>query len=305
MTEPKGKEVKQSIVYTFQYDTDQESIDLNAMLASQYGLLTAMSEIKNYVAKDAKLSIRVKPMEKGSVPFEFLADLIWYENLFNNAVNAVNYAYSIITLLTGILVLKGHLSGKKAQNIEINGDIIVVTNSENITINVSRQVYEISKSNSIIDTALTKSFEAIEKDESISGVKMIDSNKNVIYKAGRNTITSLSKTSEEFTSTSTTEVISKEPLSVVKIVFEPGYKWQFYFRGHKISADIKDDTYMEKINKGQRFSKGDTIIADLEIHKEFDESVNAYLNKSYTVTKVHSHTPRSTQSRMFGLTENE
>ena len=54
-----------------------------------------------------------------------------------------------------------------------------------------------------------------------------------------------------------------------------------------------------RINKGERFGKGDTLIADIEIVQEYDENLNAFMNKSYTVIKILEHIERPAQGNLF------
>ena len=88
-------------------------------------------------------------------------------------------------------------------------------------------------------------------------------------------------------------------LTIFKVVFEKGYKWQFYYQGNKISADIKDETFYGKIDSGAKFSKGDKLIADIEIKQTFDDSIQSYINKEYSVIKIKQRIPRDEQANIF------
>jgi len=75
-------------------------------------------------------------------------------------------------------------------------------------------------------------------------------------------------------------------------------KWDFYYLGNKISAKIADNVFGEKIDKGERFGKGDTFEVRMEIKQQYDDSVNAYINKSYTVIEVVKHIDRPAQGKL-------
>ena len=68
--------------------------------------------------------------------------------------------------------------------------------------------------------------------------------------------------------------------------------------GNKISSKIKDDIFAERIDKGERFGKGDTLIVEMEVKQEFVESVNTYVNKSYQVIKINEHIERKPQGKL-------
>lgn len=67
-------------------------------------------------------------------------------------------------------------------------------------------------------------------------------------------------------------------------------KWQFLWNGHKIAADIRDDSFFAKLaNHEYEFGQGDSLMVDLIAQQELNELVGAYENKSYYVAKVHKH----------------
>ncbi len=59
------------------------------------------------------------------------------------------------------------------------------------------------------------------------------------------------------------------------------------------------DDFYEAINKGEKFAKGDQLEAELEIRQILDETVNAYINKSYKISRILRHIPRPEQTSLF------
>ena len=88
-------------------------------------------------------------------------------------------------------------------------------------------------------------------------------------------------------------------MTIFKVVFEKGYKWQFYYQGNKISAVIKDESFFSQIDEGAKFSKGDKLIANIEIKQVFDKTIQAYVNKEYSVIKIKQRIPRDEQLELF------
>ncbi|MFA7676515.1 MAG: hypothetical protein WCY28_03875, partial [Candidatus Shapirobacteria bacterium] len=72
-------------------------------------------------------------------------------------------------------------------------------------------------------------------------------------------------------------------------------KWEFYHSGNRISANILDENFFNKIDTGESFAKGDQLKADLQITQIFDESIGTYVNESYAVIKVDEHIKRAEQ----------
>ena len=82
---------------------------------------------------------------------------------------------------------------------------------------------------------------------------------------------------------------------IVRLSFEDNLKWDFYYKGNKISAKIPDSNFYELIDKKEAFAKGDTLEVDLQIIQKFDESVNTLINKSYQINKIIRHLSRNEQ----------
>jgi hypothetical protein len=67
-------------------------------------------------------------------------------------------------------------------------------------------------------------------------------------------------------------------------------KWQFLWNGHKIAADIRDDSFFSKLaNHEYEFGQGDSLIVDLIAQQELNDLVGAYENKSFYIAKVYKH----------------
>ena len=86
-------------------------------------------------------------------------------------------------------------------------------------------------------------------------------------------------------------------LNIVRLSFEEALKWDFYYKGNKISAKIKDPNFYELIDKGESFAKGDILEVELQIVQKWDESVNTYVNKSYHINRITRHLKRGEEQR--------
>lgn len=75
-------------------------------------------------------------------------------------------------------------------------------------------------------------------------------------------------------------------------------KWDFLYNGVKISATVQDENFWKQINSGKSFSRGDSLVADLRIIREYDPSVAAYINKGYQVINVREHHPRGYREQL-------
>ncbi len=87
-------------------------------------------------------------------------------------------------------------------------------------------------------------------------------------------------------------------VNIVRVSFEENLKWDFYYRGIKISAKIADPKFYELIDKGEAFARGDILEVELQISQKFDESVNTYVTRSYQVNKIVRHLSRNEQQKI-------
>ena len=284
--------------YTFKYNSDEDSNDLNTLLLSQIHFSTILNEIKAEVASDADLTIKIKPLSKGSVPFDINLVVSYLENLLSHS--NVDYAGSIITILTGLIGFRIWLKGKKPDLIEINDDKVTITKGDTKIV-INRDTYRIAENNEVVDKALQKGFDAIEKDESITGVDILDNNKKPLITIPREDFSFITSKNEQFETITETETPKQERLTIFKIIFDKGYKWQFYLNGRKITATVSDDNFMERVNKGERFAKGDILVVDLEKHKVFDKTMDIFIEKDFKVLKVIEHIPRPREDNQTGM----
>jgi hypothetical protein len=275
--------------YTFKYNSDGESIDLNTLLLSQIHFSAILNEIKNEVAAGTNLSIKIKPLTKGSIPFDIILDVSWIEDLIHNST--YQFATSIVGALVGLIQLRIWAKGKKPNLIEMEGDKVILTIGETKLI-IDKTIYDIAEKNSTIDKALQKSFEAIDKDESITGIEILDTQKTVLIDVPREEFENLTSSNEIFESITQTEPATIEHLTIFKVIFDKGYKWQFYLNGRKISASIKDNAFMDKLNNGERFAKGDILVVELEKERIFDKTLNIFIEKDFSIQNVIEHIPR-------------
>ena len=85
------------------------------------------------------------------------------------------------------------------------------------------------------------------------------------------------------------EIDTNARLTILKLSFEKGARWEFIYKGFKIAMNVKDDALMDIIDKGARFGKGDAIRVTLKIIKKFNPEYNAMVNHSYKIVEFHEH----------------
>ena len=88
---------------------------------------------------------------------------------------------------------------------------------------------------------------------------------------------------------------------IVKPSFDPKLKWDVLYKGIRITAWMRDKEFQSRIERGERFAKGDILTVELKVHQKLDPSLGTYINKSYEIVRVKEHIPRAEQKSLFEL----
>lgn len=283
--------------YVFKYNGELEYIDINTLILSQMHFGAILSELKDDIAPETNLKIKIKPLEKGSWPFEFYMEMSWLQTFFNQ--DTIFVVGEIVATLVGLIKLRGFLKGRKPDKVIEKGDDKVEIHIDNRTIVTNKRIYHIYGNNNTVNEAMNKSFEALENDEEIEGIEIQDKDKKQIINVERNEFDDFITPNEILNDEVRTLTETSRNLVIFKLVFDPGYRWQFYKEGRKISAIIKDDAFMKRLDDGEKFAKGDVLVVDLEVEQKVDKTINTYVDSRYTITRVIRHIPRAQQGNMF------
>lgn len=101
-----------------------------------------------------------------------------------------------------------------------------------------------------------------------------------------------------------TRIIEEDcDLQIVKAILERGQrKWEFRWRGVKISAPVLDQNYYTEFFAHQiRIAPGDELEARLLIRQTRDQETGIYANVGYEVVRVFEHIPRMQQQHLPDL----
>jgi hypothetical protein len=284
--------------FKIKFDGQQYQVDAQVLISSLIHTTTVIQELNKYFNTGKKIEIKVKALEKGC----FLVHISLLETTLVNLKNLLTkenimFAITIIGALVDLIEIKKHLKGKKPKEIKKDGSITVIINGDNNILNIDSDIYNIYDTNSVINDALSQNFDVLDNDAAITAFEITDKNENPYIIVERDNFKDLSIKSEQIDENkkSITELTR---LNIVRLSFEESLKWDFYYRGNKISAKITDPNFYKLIDNGESFAKGDTLEVELQINQLFDESVNTYINKSYQVNRIINHYKRSEQKKI-------
>ncbi len=288
--------------FTVEFSGESE-IDLNTLLTSLLNFGTAIQEIQGAVAPEAKVDVKVKPFGEGSF-LVFLA--LNAPDILNSVTRLftrenVSLVENILSIFSNTINLKQFLGGKppKETKESDDGQTIIIENQNGNTFQIKTETFNLYVNNPKIDGLYSKAFSALEKEEGVTGLKVLGHDKTELTDVKKEEFYEMSKPFDDYTG-ETREMIKEGVfIQATRLSFEEGNVWGFVYEGNKISARITDEDFYKRIEANERFAKGDTMQVDLKIIQKYDLSVQAYLNKSYEVIRVIDHKEAPTQGKLF------
>lgn len=186
--------------------------------------------------------------------------------------------------------------------VEIKSDEVIIQHGNDRVI-VPRNVYDATRQvekNDNFPKAVSRAFDAIANDKEISGLglvphmtspapEVIISRKAIIAAALQPIDTPNNRVVPEIVD-----------LQILKAILERSKrKWEFMWRGVKISAPVTDEQfYVDFFAHDITIAPGDILNVTLHVHQHKDPTTGIYRNVGYEVVQVHSHRPRVKQLKL-------
>jgi hypothetical protein len=280
---------------------DGETHDINLLtfsktLANLNTIINEINKEKNKVTGlDSKVDIRVRAISPGS--FEVTIDIV--QVVVENLLNADNVAYfaGVVTIIAGLFEIRKFLRGQKPSNVKEEKNKIEIKNNLGQIKLIENNTYHIYQTSTMVNEALSDTYTTLSSDPKVTAFNLIDKTDKPVFSSDRSQFNELSEI-VELKDDDRKVSLELTTININKICFEKDYKWQFYYKGYKITAAIKDYEFFKRINEGEKFSKGDSLEVELKTIKEFSSENNTYINKTYEVTKVLKHIPRPIQNKL-------
>lgn len=284
--------------FKIKFDGQQHQVNANVLISSLIHTTSIVQEVNKYLNSGKKIEINVKALEKGS----FLCHIELIETALDSLKNLltkenIEVGSAIVATVVGLIELKKFLKGNKAVEIQQQGDKTKIVNKEGDVIIIENATFNIYENSPIVKDALAQNFEVLNNDPAVTGFEITDKNEIPLVRVDKTEFDNLAKKSEEVEDDER-KLVEAATVNVVRVSFEENLKWDFYYRGIKISAKIADPSFYLLIDKGEAFAKGDILEVELQINQKFDESVNTFVTKSYQVNKIVRHLSRNEQQKI-------
>lgn len=276
-----------------------EQVDVNTFTRILLDYSTVLSASCREVDENYKVDTNIRAVRPGCLIVDMSVVTDGLGSLFRDPATALQTISEAVTVALGFYELKRFL-GKhgNVSSVEPSGEESSVTAADG-----SRQTFNIKTMNVYMkcpeaSDAVNSSFSVLSDDPSIDSIAMGDKDGNQ-FSADRDEFPAIS-TSPSYEGPDVKHVSETCDLTVVKpyLGVSTKRKWEFIWRGMKMSANIIDEQWMSGIS-GEPFYVGSIMNADVDITMRYDQTNHAYMNKSFTITKVHNVTRPPEDQKLF------
>ena len=284
--------------YIIKFDTAKAAVDAdtlaNALSAYKRTVLSLASERRD----SEELFVDVDVVDKGCIEIHTIL----------TAVQSVINPETLPAIVDGIKNLVGlyrFLKGRPAKKVvapdpaaNSGANQVVITNADNATITINNTVY---KTYVTSDTPPFGDSRNYARD-GISSVRMLDEDKKEYVRIDRSEFESFEKGRHRVDDEDIKDIEEELELVVTNIpIGSPKNQWGFINAGEKFSAKIKDNDFIEKVDRHEiTFGKGDRIRAKVSTHKEFDAALNCVVVKSRKIMRVLGYSGGKATQMSFG-----
>lgn len=227
-----------------------DEIDIETFSDALKGIVSSLKLIADEVLDDSQFcKFKIKDVKKGS----FIMDIIALTE--ENLPFIIENLPTILTIFKTILDIKKHLNGNPPYSIkDVDGDNVEVTNYDGDVTIVNKPIINVYASNDKIEKSISSMFDSINNDSDRTGVSFEVKNNSgkclthfdvaEVKKAKMQIDTSkLINDTEEY--------VVDTIVKVTKLDFYGSSKWQVFLNAKKISVEIKDRDFMDKVRGDQ------------------------------------------------------
>lgn len=286
------KEVDRFVLH---FETDRHQINAFALATSIAGLAEAIREASSILNPGYSVEVVVEALDEGS--FEAFVKTIYEktQSVFSHeASKAIIYG-----VIAGYICTK--LMGPGDPTIVVNDGSVIVEYGDTKVI-VPRDVYDAQKQvekSKRFENAVGQVFRGADSDSTVTAIRIDPPDRR---QRGPEVPRALfprfdMRIVDEHGDRSVVEYAN---LEISRAILARGKrKWEFYWRGVKISAPVTDDRFYDKFFAHEvTIAPGDILKAAVRITQRQDKDSGIYMNHSYEVIEVIDHIPRMRQASL-------
>lgn len=287
--------------FVISYDGELHSVEANTFANSIVALSRIIEEINYLLSPDTKVEIRIEAIDKGS----FKPTIRVCKKLWNKVAPFLPEKNNAVPIFISLLAL---FAQKNSKDIITINEKEVVIEKANSKIIIPRMVYDDAeriKNQKNLKSEIASSFDILANDPSISGFTIQKDLKDKVFpfqtkREDFQYFVNIGSTTEDLEENKR-KIVEEANLQLIKVILEKGRrKWEFAWKGIKISASVSDDKFWNKMASGQvSIKQGDSIKANLQIIQVLDPYSKVFFNESYEVVEVIEYIKSIEQGRLL------
>lgn len=281
--------------FTLKYNGELNQIEVNTLIHSLTSLTSLIDEINEEISGGKGLKISIKSPEKGSFLIGFLLSQEFGETIktiFNK--DTIDVTSKILSSLISILNLRKILKGQKPKEVHEKEEKYEIKTEKGNVVVLDKPTFNLYFNNPKVSDAVGSTFDTLSNDPSVSSFEILDPERRPLFEAKRDEFNDMA-IKLDLIDEKKRIINQRAHLFIYKVIFDDKHKWDFYYKGNRITAKISDVDFFSKIETGEKFAKGDSLEVDLQVEQAFDTTANTFINKSYRIERVIRHIPRGQQ----------
>ena len=279
------------------FETSKHEVNAYALASAFVGLADAIREANAMVNPGYRIEVVVEALSSGSFRAAIKMAYTEVKNLFSKqAVEAI--IYSIIATY----IYEECLSKNEPPKITVSEEMVIIEVGRDRVV-VPRDAYDAKKrleQSERFKSAVGKVFEGAALDSSVTGLAITSENgpppPHLIIPKELFGRFEADLAHDE----NTREIIEAAHVEINRAILERSKRrWEFFWRGIKISAPILDDMFFDRFFAHEiTIAPGDGLFVDLRIVQEKHPDTGIFINKRYEIIKVYDHIPRLKQAAL-------
>lgn len=271
---------------------DISGVDINTFTRVLLDYATVVQASADEVEPAAAVSVAISGAEPGCLQAVLKLTPQTIKGAIDFAMGAAPVIPEIIETANGLYRLKKDMAKHGAiESVEgRSGDHISVKMHDGNTFIYTKNVYNVFARSTDASKAVNSSFETLERCGDISGLSIAsESAPDADIDVARDEFMAIANSPLAQDAERHEGIYENQTLPIQRAYFDDSdrHRWQFSWRGRKISANITDKSFYEHFPE-MAFRKGDSLIADLRVVQELNAANGLYEDKLFEVVKVHA-----------------
>lgn len=273
---------------------ERKKINAYTLASTLVAIADAVKEANSVINPGYDIEVLVESFGQGSFRAKIKTSCTEAGNIFSKD-NLKTIALGIVASF----IFQHTLATDSEVKINVSSDEVIIKQGDK-TIIIPRSTYdatrEVQKSESF-KKSISRISNSIERDKNITSFGFTDNldDKKPRIEISRKEMLLLGNPDE--ISEPTREVVEHATLFIKRAILERSKrKWEFIWRGFKISAPVLDEVfYNDFFAHKVTIAPGDRLEVKLKIYQIKDEDTGIYSNDRYEVVQVTKHIPHLTQ----------